>query len=222
MHDVCVPESRRAILGQQLAVLTAGPDPRNGPVGIRSAPSLGDHGGGVPRQPRCMKWGMCNAGHEPALAGPTDRGAAARDSAVGTRLWATLTARYRPVVHEPMALGVDIPSPRARSMCLSGRGRCLPRRRWCSPRRPAGCWRGTSQGACFDEPGSPRRFTGSGRARSWMAETGVPAEVAEACLAHVPRSRVVQAYQRSDLLERRRRSCRRGAITSRSDRPPPP
>ncbi len=40
-------------------------------------------------------------------------------------------------------------------------------------------------------------------ARSWMAETGVPAEVAEACLAHVPRSRVVQAYQRSDLLERR-------------------
>ena len=40
-------------------------------------------------------------------------------------------------------------------------------------------------------------------ARSWMAETGVPAEVAEACLAHVPRSPVVQAYQRSDLLERR-------------------
>ena len=40
-------------------------------------------------------------------------------------------------------------------------------------------------------------------ARSWMAESGVPAEVAEACLAHVPKSRVVQAYQRSDLLERR-------------------
>ena len=40
-------------------------------------------------------------------------------------------------------------------------------------------------------------------ARSWMAETGVPAEVAETCLAHVPRSQVVQAYQRSDLLERR-------------------
>ncbi len=40
-------------------------------------------------------------------------------------------------------------------------------------------------------------------ARSWMAESGVPAEVAEACLAHVPRSQVVQAYQRSDLLERR-------------------
>ena len=40
-------------------------------------------------------------------------------------------------------------------------------------------------------------------ARSWMAESGVPAEVAEACLAHVPKSRVVQAYQRSDLLARR-------------------
>jgi integrase len=40
-------------------------------------------------------------------------------------------------------------------------------------------------------------------ARSWMAETGVPAEVAEACLAHVPKSKVVQAYQRSDLLQRR-------------------
>ena len=40
-------------------------------------------------------------------------------------------------------------------------------------------------------------------ARSWMAEPGVPAEVAEACLAHVPRSKVVQAYQRSDLLDRR-------------------
>ena len=34
-----------------------------------------------------------------------------------------------------------------------------------------------------------------------MAEFGVPAEVAEACLAHVPRSKVVQ-YQRSDLLKR--------------------
>ena len=36
-----------------------------------------------------------------------------------------------------------------------------------------------------------------------MAESGVPAEVSEACLAHVQRSRVVQAHQRSDLLERR-------------------
>ena len=40
-------------------------------------------------------------------------------------------------------------------------------------------------------------------ARSWMAETGVPAEVAKECLAHVPRSQVVQAYQRSNRLERR-------------------
>ena len=40
-------------------------------------------------------------------------------------------------------------------------------------------------------------------ARSWMAESGISADVAEACLAHVPRSKVVQAYQRSDLLERR-------------------
>ena len=48
---------------------------------------------------------------------------------------------------------------------------------------------------------TPHGFRSS--ARSWMAEAGVPAEVAEACLAHVPKSRVVQAYQRSDLLERR-------------------
>ena len=40
-------------------------------------------------------------------------------------------------------------------------------------------------------------------ARSWMARSGVPTEVAGACLAHVPKSRVVQANQRSDLLERR-------------------
>ena len=48
---------------------------------------------------------------------------------------------------------------------------------------------------------TPHGFRSS--ARSWMADCGVPAEVAEACLAHVPRSKVVQAYQRSDLLERR-------------------
>ena len=48
---------------------------------------------------------------------------------------------------------------------------------------------------------TPHGFRSS--ARSWMAESGVPAEVAEAYLAHVPRSQVVQAYQRSDLLERR-------------------
>ena len=44
---------------------------------------------------------------------------------------------------------------------------------------------------------------GSGQLRpGWMAESGVPAEVAGTCLAHLPKSRVVQAYQRSDLLER--------------------
>ena len=48
---------------------------------------------------------------------------------------------------------------------------------------------------------TPHGFRSS--SRSWMAETGVPAEVAEACLAHVPSSQVVRAYQRSDLLERR-------------------
>ena len=48
---------------------------------------------------------------------------------------------------------------------------------------------------------TPHGFRSS--ARSWMAESGIPAEVAEACLAHVPRQQVVQAYQRSDLLERR-------------------
>ena len=36
-----------------------------------------------------------------------------------------------------------------------------------------------------------------------MTESGVPAEVAEACLAHVSRSQVVHAYQRSNLLKRR-------------------
>ena len=29
-------------------------------------------------------------------------------------------------------------------------------------------------------------------ARSWMAESGIPAEVAEACFAHVPRRQVVR------------------------------
>jgi integrase len=39
--------------------------------------------------------------------------------------------------------------------------------------------------------------------RSWAADTGVAFEVAESCLAHTSNS-VVQAYQRSDMLERRR------------------
>jgi integrase len=41
-------------------------------------------------------------------------------------------------------------------------------------------------------------------ARSWMADNGVPFEVAEACLAHAVGNAVVQAYQRSSMLERRR------------------
>jgi integrase len=41
-------------------------------------------------------------------------------------------------------------------------------------------------------------------ARSFMADTGVPFEVAEACLAHQVGNAVVQAYQRSSMLELRR------------------
>jgi integrase len=40
--------------------------------------------------------------------------------------------------------------------------------------------------------------------RDWCADTGKPADLAEAALAHAPVSRVVAAYQRSDLLEARR------------------
>jgi integrase len=40
--------------------------------------------------------------------------------------------------------------------------------------------------------------------RDWCADTGKPADPAEAALAHAPASRVVAAYQRSDLLEARR------------------
>ena len=41
-------------------------------------------------------------------------------------------------------------------------------------------------------------------ARSWMADTGVEFSLAEAALAHVAGNSVVQAYQRSSMLERRR------------------
>lgn len=41
-------------------------------------------------------------------------------------------------------------------------------------------------------------------ARSWMADTGVAFELAEASLAHTVGNSVVQAYQRSSMLERRR------------------
>jgi integrase len=40
--------------------------------------------------------------------------------------------------------------------------------------------------------------------RSWAAERGYPDNLAEAALAHVAGDKVVQAYQRSDLLEQRR------------------
>lgn len=40
--------------------------------------------------------------------------------------------------------------------------------------------------------------------RDWAAENGVPDTIAEKCLMHVTGNAVVQAYQRSDLLERRR------------------
>ena len=40
--------------------------------------------------------------------------------------------------------------------------------------------------------------------RDWCSESGVPREVAEACLAHVVKNKVEAAYARSDLLERRR------------------
>jgi integrase len=41
-------------------------------------------------------------------------------------------------------------------------------------------------------------------ARSWMADNGIEFELAEACLAHAVGNAVVQAYQRSSMLERRR------------------
>ncbi|HLG87786.1 MAG TPA: integrase arm-type DNA-binding domain-containing protein [Alphaproteobacteria bacterium] len=41
--------------------------------------------------------------------------------------------------------------------------------------------------------------------RDWAADTGRPADIAEAALAHVVGDKTVAAYQRGDLLERRRR-----------------
>jgi integrase len=41
--------------------------------------------------------------------------------------------------------------------------------------------------------------------RDWAAETGQPADIVEAALAHVVGNKTVAAYQRGDLLERRRR-----------------
>lgn len=47
--------------------------------------------------------------------------------------------------------------------------------------------------------------------RDWCAETGVPDIVAEKCLMHATGNAVVQAYQRSDLLEQRRDVMQRWA-----------
>jgi hypothetical protein len=41
-------------------------------------------------------------------------------------------------------------------------------------------------------------------ARSWMADQAIPFELAESALAHTVGNAVVQAYQRSSMLERRR------------------
>lgn len=47
--------------------------------------------------------------------------------------------------------------------------------------------------------------------RDWAAENGVPDTVAEKCLMHATGNAVVQAYQRSDLLEQRREVMQRWA-----------
>jgi integrase len=54
--------------------------------------------------------------------------------------------------------------------------------------------------------------------RDWAAETGQPEDVAEAALAHALGSKVQAAYQRGDLLERRRKLM--GAWASFCTRPP--
>ncbi len=48
-------------------------------------------------------------------------------------------------------------------------------------------------------------------ARSWMADNGVEFELAEQCLAHAVGNSVVQAYQRSSMIERRRPVMQRWA-----------
>ena len=49
--------------------------------------------------------------------------------------------------------------------------------------------------------------------RDWAAENGVPDIVAEKCLMHTTGNAVVQAYQRSDLLEQRREVMQQWADT---------
>ena len=52
-------------------------------------------------------------------------------------------------------------------------------------------------------PGTPHGFRGA--FRSWTADKGIAREVAETCLAHAVGTKIEQAYQRSDLLARRRK-----------------
>jgi hypothetical protein len=49
-------------------------------------------------------------------------------------------------------------------------------------------------------------------ARSWMADNGVEFELAEACLAHAIGNAVVQAYQRSSMIERQTDHERVGVV----------
>jgi integrase len=49
-------------------------------------------------------------------------------------------------------------------------------------------------------------------ARSWMADVGTPFEFAESALAHTVGNSVVQAYQRSSMLERRRPLMQSSAV----------
>ena len=46
-------------------------------------------------------------------------------------------------------------------------------------------------------------------ARCWLADKGVPFEIAEACLSHIVGDRVYRAYQRSDFLDARRQVMER-------------
>jgi len=71
-----------------------------------------------------------------------------------------------------------------------------------SVRRPLGdgSWRGLLRRLGIDA--TVHGFRSS--FRDWCGETGVPREVAEACLAHVIRNQAEAAHARSDLLERRR------------------
>jgi integrase len=56
--------------------------------------------------------------------------------------------------------------------------------------------------------------------RDWAAETGQPADIAEAALAHVVGDKTVVAYQRGDLLERRRKLMHAWATFTGRKAPP--